>query len=231
LAHSAAFFEVVGVAPDLPDATEADPARAVFPTVYVPYGQGELFLGETHTEEPLDQMQFLVRTAGEPSSMKAVFRQAILTIDPSLRIVMQTPEEAMALRVQAMRTVSLLLGVLGGLALIMASVGIYAILAYAVSQRTKEIGIRAALGAQRREILLLVMQRTVVQIGWGIALGLAGAIALSRVLSNQLADLGGLDAITCAAAALPLAVAAACATYVPARKALGVDPVQALRCD
>jgi predicted permease len=225
------FFEVIGVAPDLPHATEADPARAVFPTVYVPYGQGKLFLCATHIEEPLEQMQFLAHTTGESSSMRAVLRQEILAIDPSLRVIIRTLEEILASRVRPMRTISLLLNLLGGLALIMASVGIYAILAYAVSQRTREIGIRAALGAQRREILSLVMQRTVVLIGWGIGLGLAGAIGLSRIMASQLANLGGLDAITCASAVLSLAVVAAFASYAPARKALRVDPAQALRCD
>jgi predicted permease len=231
LARGGGFFEVIGVAPDLPDATEVDPLRAVFPTVYVPYGQGKLFLGATHTEAPLDEMQFLVRTTGEPSKMKAVFRQEIVAIDPSLRVVMQTLEEAMASSVQPMRTLSLLLSALGGLALVMASVGIYAILAYAVSQRRREIGIRAALGAQRGEILSLVMQRTAVLIGWGIGLGSTGAIALNRVLANQLPNLGRLDALTCASAVVPLAIVAAFASYMPARKALRVDPVQALRCD
>ena len=113
----------------------------------------------------------------------------------------------------------------------MASGGIYAILAYAVSQRTREIGIRTALGAQRGEILALVMRRTAILICWGIGLGLAGALGLSRVLSSQVAGLGGLDVVTCASAATPLAIVAVFASYLPARKALRVDPVQALRCD
>jgi predicted permease len=231
LAHGGTFFEVIGVASDLPDATEADPVKSIFPTVYVPLGQGKLFLGATPIEEPIDQMQFLIRTTVEPGQLKAILRQQVLAIDPSLRVTIQTLEEAISSFVQPMRTISLLLSALGGLALIMASVGIYAILAYAVSQRTREIGIRTALGAQRRGILSLVMRRTAILIGWGIGLGLAGALGLSRIMSSQLADLGGLDAATCASAALPLAVVAAFATYVPACKALHVDPVQALRCD
>jgi predicted permease len=231
LAKSGSFFEVIGVAADLPDATETDPVKSVFPVVYVPYGQGKLFLGATQIEEPVEQMQFLIRTTGEPAKLKTVLRQEVLAIDPSLRVTIQTLEEAIASYVQPMRTISLLLSVLGGLALIMASGGIYAILAYSVSQRTREIGIRIALGAQHREILALAMRRTAVLIGWGIGLGLAGALGLSRIMSSQLADLGGVDAATCASAALPLAVIAAFASYVPARKALHVDPVQALRCD
>jgi len=225
------FFEVIGVAPDLADATEPNPVNAVFPAVYVPYGQGKLFLGTTHTDEPVEQMQFLIRTSAEPVKMRAVLRQEALAIDPSLRVTMQTVEEALASHVQPMRTLSLLLSVLGGLALIMASGGIYAILAYSVSQRTREIGIRTALGAQREEILSLVMRRTAILICWGMGLGLAGALGLSRLLSSQLAGLGGLDVVTCASATAPLAIVAVFASYVPARKALRVDPIQALRCD
>ena len=94
------------------------------------------------------------------------------------------------------KAISLGLTVLGTLALLMASVGIYAILAYAVSQRTREIGIRMALGAQRREVLSLVMQRTVSLIAWGIGLGFLGTLTLERLMSSAIADIGGFDAAT-----------------------------------
>jgi len=122
-----------------------------------------------------------------------------------------------------------LLSALGGLALLMASVGIYAILAYAVSQRTREIGIRAALGARRGEIVALLMRRTVVLIGWGIGLGLSGAIVLTRVFARMLSTVGELDAATCMVVSLFLGAVALLASYLPARKALRVDPAQALR--
>ncbi|PYT33313.1 MAG: hypothetical protein DMG58_07870 [Acidobacteria bacterium] len=112
----------------------------------------------------------------------------------------------------------------------MASVGIYAIMAYAVSQRTREIGIRIALGARRQEILALVMRRTVMLIGWGIALGLTGALALNRIFSSVVANFGGLDSATCVSVALILGIVALLASYMPARKALRVDPAQVLRC-
>ena len=113
----------------------------------------------------------------------------------------------------------------------MASVGIYAIMAYAVSQRTREIGIRIALGARRQEILALVMRRTVMLIGWGIALGLTGALALNRIFSSVVANFGGLDSVTCISVAFILGVVALVATYMPARKALRVDAAQVLRCE
>lgn len=128
-----------------------------------------------------------------------------------------------------LRASSLLLSVLGAMALVMASIGIYAIMAYAVSQRTREIGIRVALGAQHPQILAVVTQRTLILIAWGIGLGLIGALALNRILSSALADFGGLDAVTCVSVALLLSVVAILASYLPARKALRVDPMQVLR--
>jgi ABC-type antimicrobial peptide transport system permease subunit len=125
----------------------------------------------------------------------------------------------------------MLLSALGGLALLMASVGIYAILAYAVSQRTREIGIRAALGARRGEIVALLMRRTVVLIAWGIGLGLTGAIVLTRIFAHSMSQVGELDAVTCIAVSAFLAAVALLASYLPARKALRVDPAQALRCE
>ncbi len=125
----------------------------------------------------------------------------------------------------------MLLSALGALALLMAAVGIYAILAYTVSQRTREIGIRAALGAQRYEILALVMRRTAHLIAWGIAGGLFLAFVLTKVFARDMAKFGELDAATCATVSLLLAGVAMLASYLPARKALRVDPAQALRCE
>ena len=130
-----------------------------------------------------------------------------------------------------MQTVSMMLSALGGLALLMASVGIYAILAYAVSQRTREIGIRLALGAQRGEIVGMIMRRTSALIAWGIAIGLGGALLLSRAMARSIAKLGHLDAVTCTTVSLLLAAVALTASYLPARKALGVDPAESLRSE
>ena len=123
------------------------------------------------------------------------------------------------------------LQVQGFLPLGMASIGIYAALAYAISQRTREIGIRMALGAQRGEILALVMGRTMVLVFWSIGFGLLGALALNRIFSRSLRKVGELDVATCIAVAILLGVVALAASYFPSRKALRVDPVQALRCE
>jgi len=222
-----AFFEVVGVAPDLEDATQR--FNSVRPTVYVPFAQGKLLVAAMRTDPPPYQMKFLIRTGGSPAALKAALRQETLATDRTLLVTIQTIDEMLAERMGPLKTISMLLTALGGLALIMASVGIYAILAYAVSQRTREIGIRMALGAQRGEILSLVMQRTTMLIVVGIGAGLLGALALVRIFSSSLEKFGQLDAATCAVVSLLLAGVAMLAGYLPARKALRVDAVHALR--
>jgi predicted lysophospholipase L1 biosynthesis ABC-type transport system permease subunit len=226
-AAAGTYFEVVGVAPDLQDANS--PYNSVRPTVYVPYAQGTLFLKGMRIDPPPYQMQFLTRTRGEPAAVKAAIRQEAHAVDSSLRITTQTVEEYFEARFGPVRTISMLLSALGGLALLMASVGIYAILAYAVSQRTREIGIRTALGAQRREIMALVMQRTVMLVAWGIGLGLVSALALTRAFARSFAKFGELDLMTCVTVSVIMAGVAMLASYLPARKALRVDPAQALR--
>lgn len=229
LATAGTYFEVIGVAKDLQD--PAEPDNSAPPTVYVPYGQGKLFLSGVRTQAPPYQMQFLIRTGGEPQRLKAALQMEALAADPSLRANIQTLEEMLESWVGEIKTTSMLLGALGALALVMASVGIYAILAYAVSQRTREIGIRMALGAQRGEIMALIIQRSMTLIACGIGLGLAGALAMNRVFSSTLAKLGELDVVTCISVAGLLGAVALLASYLPARKALRVDPAQALRCE
>ncbi|MDR3701426.1 MAG: ABC transporter permease [Candidatus Sulfopaludibacter sp.] len=220
-------FEVVGVAPDMEDPNGV--FNLVRPTVYVPEGQGKLFLAGTRTGTPPYQMQLLVRTAGNAAAVKPAIRREALALDATLRVNVQTAAEMQESKLGPFRMMSLLLSALGLLALAMASIGIYAILAYAVSQRTREIGIRMALGAQRREVLNLVMQRTVALILCGIGFGMAGALALKTVMATTIEQLGGMDAPTCLTVALLLGAVAVLASYIPARKALRVDPVQALR--
>jgi putative ABC transport system permease protein len=226
---STTFFEVVGVAPDFEDANNG--FSTVRPTVYVPYGQAKAFFNGVKLDSPAYQTRVLVRASGDPASVKGALRQEAMAADSSLHAEIQTVEEMTASRVGPVKTTMWMLSALGALALVMASVGIYAVLAYAISQRTREIGIRMALGAQRREILGLVIQRTMVLVFWSIGFGLLGALALNRIFSRSLRKLGELDAVTCISVAILLAVVALAASYFPARKALRVDPVQALRCE
>ena len=229
-------FAVVGVAPDMEDAQ--GPFSTVRPTVYVSEGQGALFLKGTRTDVPPYQLQLLIRSSGDPAPVKAALRQELLARDPSLRVAIRTADEIRDAAVGPFRTISLLLSALGALALVMASVGIYAILAYSVSQRTREIGLRMALGAQRREVLSLVMQRTVTLIVWGIALGIAGAIALTRIMGSTVEHMGGLDAPTCVVVALLLGAGKLCwpatcprakpCAWTPCRRCAGSKEVRLL---
>jgi macrolide transport system ATP-binding/permease protein len=227
LRTGSSYFEVIGVAQDLdnPRLTSAQPV------VYVSLGQARLLLAGAHPATPPYQMQFLIRTSGDPAALKKTLHREAVATDSSLWVSIQTLQELREESVGPIRMFSLLLSALGALALLMASVGIYAILAYAVSQRTREIGIRMALGAQRREVMALVMRRTVVLIAWGIGAGFLGALAVSRVLAKGLGEIGGLDPVTCVSVALLLGAVALLASYLPSRKALRVDPVQALRCE
>ena len=233
----AAFFEVVGVAADL-----QDPASRFIlnlPAAYVPVGQGSLLLASQRsgpnaarvTSDHVSERQFLIRASGDPANVKSALRQAVRAADPSLWVDIQTIAERLEPFTGPQRTIAACLSGFGALALLMACAGIYAILAYAVSQRTREIGIRIALGAQRREILSMVMRRTLVLISWGIGAGLAGALALNRILMATTSGTGRLDVGTSISVTLLLGAAALLASYLPSRKALRVDPVQALRCD
>jgi putative ABC transport system permease protein len=125
----------------------------------------------------------------------------------------------------------LLLAIFAATALVMAAVGIYGVLAYAVSRRTQEIGIRMALGAQTRDVFRLIGREGFVLVAMGIGIGLAGALALTRLMSSLLFGVSATDATTFAAVPALLAAVALAACYLPARRAARVDPTVALRCD
>jgi putative ABC transport system permease protein len=161
----------------------------------------------------------------------AALHRELLDSGAGLHFHIQTIQDALAERIGPLRTISMLLGALGALALLMASVGIYAILAYAVSQRTREIGIRSALGARRSQIVIMIVRRTMMRIAAGIGGGLLFAFVLTRIFARSFAKFGELDAATCVTVSLILGSVALLASYLPARQALRVDPAQALRCE
>jgi putative ABC transport system permease protein len=142
-----------------------------------------------------------------------------------------TLEEMMAKSVSQRRFNMLLLAIFAGVALLMAAVGIYGVMSYSVGQRRHEIGLRMALGAQSADVLRLLLVQGMKLVVLGMAIGLAAAIALTRLLSSLLFDVRATDPATFAAIALVLAIVALLACYLPARRAAKVDPVVALRIE
>ncbi len=175
----------------------------------------------------------LVRTVDDARKIKPLVWAAIRDLDPSLKVGLETLEETIARsnRVRATDMASLLATVLGSLALILATIGIYGVMSYAVSQRTREIGIRMALGARERDVMALVIRQGMGLVLIGVAIGLAASFAVSRLLKSFLFGLSATDPITFGMIPLLLAAAAMLACYVPARRAAKVDPMVALRSE
>ena len=180
------------------------------------------------------QAMLIVRTNVEPLSLAAAVRQTFLSLHPQMPVPPARSIEDLLAASFARRSFTVrLLGAMGLLALALAIVGIYGVVAYSVTQRTQEIGIRRAFGAQTGDILTLVIGRGFTPALLGVAVGLAGAIALSRWLTSLTAGLlfevRATDPLTFAAIALLLLVVALLACYLPAHKATKVDPLTALR--
>jgi len=175
---------------------------------------------------------YVLRINQPVASVLPAVRRAVSEVDISLPISQtEMVNEYLARQVEAPRDSMLLVALFGGVALLLAVLGIYALIAYGVVQRTREIAIRMALGAQRRLVLGLMMRRSVTLMAVGLVLGLAGAAAVTRYLSSLLFDVTPLDAATFMAAAVVFFVIAAAASYVPARRATKIDPLVVLRYD
>ena len=176
----------------------------------------------------------LARTDVDPLSLAAAVRQAVLSIDPALPLQQaRSVEEILDASLARRRFTLNLLGVSASLALLLAAIGIYGVVASSVTQRAQEIGIRMALGAQASDVLKLIIGRGITPVFLGLALGLAGAFALSRLLTlltaGLLFEVRATDPATFTAIALLLLVVALLACYLPARRGTKVDPLTALK--
>jgi putative ABC transport system permease protein len=172
----------------------------------------------------------VVRTAGDPTGLAKAVREAIWSIDPSQPVSdIMTMDDVLDREVAERRVQAVMLGGLAALALILACVGIYGVMAYLVAQQKQEVGIRMALGAQPREILGLVLGRGARLTFTGVGFGLAAAVLATRLLRSLLFDVSPMDARTFAGVAVLLTLVALGACYIPARRAMLVDPVVALR--
>ncbi len=188
--------------------------------VYLPYSQAPFWT----------DMTLLVRTAGDPMSVAGAMRKELGTLDKQVTIgKVRTMDMIAAESVAQPRFRTLLLGLFGVSALLLAAVGIYGVMSYAVTQRTREIGIRMALGAQVGDVRKLVIRNGMTLALSGVAIGLAGAFGLTRLMTNLLFGISATDAPTFAAISAGLVAVALLACYIPARRATKVDPLVALR--
>jgi hypothetical protein len=178
----------------------------------------------------LSSIAFAARTTGDPTSILADLRAIARDIDPKLAIDAAVPMERIVSSLTTRpRFYAAILTTFGAIAGFIAVIGLYGVLSYVVSQRTKELGIRLALGAQRWAVLKLVLRQGALVVGIGVVCGIAGAAALTRYLSGMLYGLTALDPVVYALAAVAFTAAAMFAVYVPARRATTIDPLSALR--
>jgi putative ABC transport system permease protein len=197
--------------------------------VYVPYTQQTpKWMGPFWGDRA--GMFFILRTAGKPESLVPAMRRAVAEVDPNKPAGnIRTVEDYLDRQVQYLRLYILLLGIFGGVAAVLAAIGIYGVMAYSVAERTREIGIRMALGAGGRDVLRLVARQASIVISIGLGLGLAASFALTRLLKSALVGVTATDPATYTAVSFALAAVAVFACVVPTRRAIAVDPNIALR--
>jgi predicted permease len=172
----------------------------------------------------------VIRTAGDPRKLVAAAREAIWAVDGQQPVSnIQTMDEIVAEEITDQRMAMILLGTLAGLALLLAAVGVYGVLSYAVSQRIQEIGVRMALGARRASILGMVLGDAIRMVAIGSCLGLAASLVLTRLMSSLLFGVGARDPFTLAVVVAILGTISIIAGYIPARRATRIDPLRAIR--
>jgi putative ABC transport system permease protein len=175
-------------------------------------------------------MTIIIRTSTDPLALAAAARKQVAAVDPDqpiydVRTVEQLRDDSVAPR----RLSLLLLGVFAAVALTLASIGVYGVMSYSVSQRAHEMGIRMALGAQRGDVVKLVTKDGMSLAGAGLVLGLGGAFGLTRLMTSMLFGVTATDPITFVTISIFLGVVALCACYIPAQRATKIDPIVALR--
>jgi predicted permease len=185
---------------------------------------------------PSDQQRFLngvtvyVRAAGDPAGMFNALRPAVQSVDASVPMYdMRTLTDQLEISLLTERLLAALSSVFGCLATLLAALGLYGVMAFMVARRTREIGIRMALGAGQGTVVWMVLRETLTLAGVGVAIGLVGAYAVTRLIQTQLFGVEPTDLLTMAAASLGIAAVTALAGYIPARRATGIDPMSALR--
>jgi predicted permease len=215
-----AWFTIVGVARDMKNYRVTEPPTPYF---YVPVRQ---------VYRPEYGYTFLVRTATPVDQAVRAISRAVRAIDPVVPVFNAMPlAEYVAGPLQSQETAAKLLGLLAGVASLLAAIGLYGVVSYAMAQRTKEIGVRMALGARTADVLRMVATQTGALLGVGLLLGLGGAVAVARALASMLYAVGTADVAVLAGAGAIMVVITLTAVSVPARRAVRVDPLVALRTD
>jgi putative ABC transport system permease protein len=213
------WYTVVGVVGDVYQLEHARP-RGMFAVYYAMSQSRGIAVQQT----------LIVRTAGEPEGMIGAIKRQIWSVDPDQAILeIATLESQYAEFFATPRFYAFLMTAFAAFGLIVSAVGLYGVLAYAMAQRTREFGIRMALGARSRDVLGMVLRSGGVLTAAGMALGAAGSVAITRALESLLVDVPRTDPVTYAAVIAVLSAAAMAATWFPARRATRVDPIVALR--
>jgi ABC-type antimicrobial peptide transport system permease subunit len=188
-----------------------------------------LFVTPYRQDEGLGALTFYVRTAGDPERLVQMVPTVIAKLDPNLPVErLKTLPQQLRESVFLDRVISALSAAFAVLATLLAAIGLYGVMAYAVTQRTREIGVRIALGADRGRIRGMVLRQVGRMVAIGVAIGIAAALALGRAVESMLFGLGGNDPAVALIAVATITVVALGAGYLPARRASGVDPVRAL---
>ena len=212
------FVEIAGV---VKTGTYRTIGEASIPYIYLPLAQNRA-----------GQFTIIARTAGNPIALAAALRVEVQALDKSLPVFdIKTMNEHIGEALSQERMIATLLGIFGSLALLLAGVGIYGVMSYSVTQRRREIGVRMALGAESRDILKLIVGRGLMLTLSGVGIGLAAALALTRVAAGMLFGVSATDPLTFVAISVLLTGVALAASFVPARRASRVDPMVALRCE
>jgi predicted permease len=211
------WITIVGVSPTVRQRNLREPDPD--PVIYVPYRFA-----------PAPSMTLLIRTIGEPSALTGMLREEVRALDPDLPLFgIATMDETLARTRWFYRVFGTMFATFALAALMLSAVGLYAITAYSVTQRTQEIGVRMALGAEARQVWWLIVRRSFVQLAIGLTLGLAGAFVVGRLLRSLLAQTSANDPLTLVVIATVFVVVSLVACLGPARRATAVDPLSALR--
>ncbi len=212
------WWRIVGVTGDVKSFGQDQPTHA---DIYRPLDQ-----------KPFPIVAFVLRTESDPAVMVKAAEQALWSVDPELPVFRAIPMDMLASQTLALRRASsVLISGFAVLALVLACIGIYGVMAYAVTQRTPEIGVRMALGARREQVLRMMLLRGLRLAAVGVAIGVAGALASTRLLASLLFEVGAMNPLVFALAAGLMLAVALFASYLPARRAAAIDPMRALRAE